>query len=115
MLYFFQFHLPLSLTNPDLVHDTLIPELGQHLQHVDTDLLRIIIQTGADDAKAIWRQYPAMQLVSLVLLVLLFDICFIWTSDQLDKLEFVSIKVSEFHLQFHERFYCLYQCSCTIK
>ena len=26
-----------------------------------------------------------------------------------DKLEFVSIKVSESHLQFHERFYCLYQ------
>ena len=26
-----------------------------------------------------------------------------------DKLEVVSIKVSESHLQFHERFYCLYQ------
>jgi type I restriction enzyme S subunit len=34
---------------------------------------------------------------------------------QIDKSKFVSIKVSEFHLQFHERFYCLYQCSCTIK
>ena len=52
-------------------YNSFIPELGQHLQHVLADLLRIIIQTGADDAEAIRRQYPAMQLVGLVLLVLL--------------------------------------------
>ena len=54
-----------------LPNDSFIPELGQHLQHVDADLLRIIIQTGADDAEAVRCQYPAMQLVGLVLLVLL--------------------------------------------
>ena len=43
-------------------HDSFIPELGQHLQHVDADLLRLIIQTGADDAEAVWCQYPPMQL-----------------------------------------------------
>ena len=48
-----------------------IPELCQHLQHVYANLLRIVVQTGADDAEAIRCQYPAMQLVSLVLLVLL--------------------------------------------
>ena len=48
-----------------------IPELGQHLQHVDTDLLRIVIQTSADDTEAVRCQYPAMQLVGLVLLILL--------------------------------------------
>ena len=52
-------------------YDSFIPELGQHLQHVDADLLRIIIKTGADDTKAIRRQYPSMQLVGLVLLILL--------------------------------------------
>ena len=50
---------------------TFIPELGQHLQHVDANLFRIIIQTGADDAEAVWRQDAAMQLVCLILLVLL--------------------------------------------
>ena len=53
------------------VYDSLIPELCQHLQHVYANLLRIVVQTGADDAEAIRCQYPAMQLVSLVLLVLL--------------------------------------------
>ena len=48
-----------------------IPELGQHLQHVDADLLRIIVQTGADDTETVRCQYPTMQLVGLVLLVLL--------------------------------------------
>lgn len=38
---------------------------------VYADLLKIIIKTGADDTKAIRRQYSAMQLVGLVLLVLL--------------------------------------------
>ena len=38
---------------------------------MDADLLWIIIQTGADDAEAIWRQDTAMQLIGLVLLVLL--------------------------------------------
>ena len=36
----------------------------------NTDLLRIIIQTSADDAESIRCQYPAMKLVGLVLLVL---------------------------------------------
>ena len=53
------------------VKDAFIPELGQHLQHVDANLLRIIIQTGADDAEAVRCQYPAIQLIGLVLLVLL--------------------------------------------
>ena len=35
------------------------------------DLLRIKIQTCADDAEAVRCQYPAMQLVGLVLLVFL--------------------------------------------
>ena len=52
-------------------YDPFVSELGQHLQHVDADLLRIVIQTGADDAEAVRCQYPAMQLVGLVLLVLL--------------------------------------------
>ena len=39
--------------------DSFIPELGQHLQHVDADLLRIIIQPCADDAKTVQCQYPA--------------------------------------------------------
>ena len=52
-------------------HDSFIPELRQHLQHMDADLLRIVIQTGADDTEAVWCQYPTMQLVGLVLLVLL--------------------------------------------
>ena len=54
-----------------LFHDSFTPELCQHLQHVDADLLWIIIQTGADDAETIRCQNPAMQLVGLVLLVLL--------------------------------------------
>ena len=49
------------------VYDSLIPELCQHLQHVYANLLRIVVQTGADDAEAIRCQYPAMQLVSLVI------------------------------------------------
>ena len=51
------------------INYAFIPELGQPLQHVLSDLLRIIIQTGADDAEAARCQYPAMQLVGLVLLV----------------------------------------------
>ncbi len=39
-------------------------ELRPHLQHMDADLLRIVIQTSADDAKAVRCQYPAMKLVS---------------------------------------------------
>ena len=53
------------------VYDSFIPELGQHLQHVDAELLWIIVQTGADDTETVRCQYPAMQLVSLVLLVFL--------------------------------------------
>ena len=34
--------------------NTFIPELRQHLQHVDADLLRIIVQTGTDDTEAVW-------------------------------------------------------------
>lgn len=54
-----------------LPNDSFISELGQHLQYVNTDLLRIMIQTGADNADAVRQQYPAMQLVGLVMLVLL--------------------------------------------
>ena len=61
----------LTSINSDLFHYSFIPELGQHLQHVDADLLGIIVQTGADDAEAVRCQYPAMQLVGLVLLVFL--------------------------------------------
>ena len=53
------------------IYKTFTSELGQHLQHVLADLLWIIIQTGADDAEAARCQYPAMQLIGLVLLVLL--------------------------------------------
>jgi len=38
---------------------------------MDADLLRIVVQTGADDAESIRCQYLVMQLVGLVLLVLL--------------------------------------------
>ena len=58
------------LYNPSF-HNSFIFELGQHLKHVDADLLRIIIQTGADDAEAIRGQDTSMQLVGLVLLVFL--------------------------------------------
>ena len=54
-----------------LFNDTFIPELRHHLQHVNADLPRIIIKPGADYTEAIWRQYPAMQSVGLILLVLL--------------------------------------------
>lgn len=53
------------------INYAFIPELGQPLQHVLSDLLRIIIQTGADDAEAIRYQDTAMQLVGQVLLILL--------------------------------------------
>ena len=57
-------------------HNSFIPELGHHLQHVDANLLRIIVQTGADDPEAVRCQDPAMQLVALVLLVgFIFLIC----------------------------------------
>jgi len=52
-----------------ILGETFIPELGQHLQHVDADLLRFVVQTSADDTEAVWCQYPAMQLVVLVSLV----------------------------------------------
>ena len=47
-------------------YDTFIPELGQHLQHVNADLLRIIIETSADDTKAVGRQDFALYLVALI-------------------------------------------------
>ena len=53
------------------VEEAFIPELGQHLQHVDADLLWVITQTGTDDAEAIRCQNPAMQPVGLILLVFL--------------------------------------------
>ena len=53
-------------------HDSFISELVQLLQHVLADLFRIIVQTSANDAKPIQCQYPAMQLVGLVLLILIF-------------------------------------------
>ena len=33
--------------------------------------MAVIIQTGTDETEAVWCQYPAMQLVGLVLLVFL--------------------------------------------
>ena len=47
-------------------NNSFIPELGQHLQHVEADLLWIIIQTGTDDTEAVWCQNPAMQPVGLI-------------------------------------------------
>ena len=47
------------------IEETFIPELGQHLKHMDADLLRIIIQAGADNAETIWRQNSAIQLTLL--------------------------------------------------
>ena len=58
-------------TNTDLIYYTFIPELHQHLQHMDSDLFRIIIQTGTDKAEAARCQNPATQHVRLVLLILL--------------------------------------------
>ena len=71
------FFLPLFSKQPYLfafnesIEDPFTFELCQYLQHVDAYLLRIIVQTGTDDAEAVRCQYPAMQLVGLVLLVLL--------------------------------------------
>ena len=36
---------------------------------MDADLLRIIVQTSADEPEPIRCQYPAMQLIGLVLLI----------------------------------------------
>ena len=47
-------------------YDSFIPELGEHLQHVNTYLLWVVIQTSTDDAEAIRCQDTAMQLVGLV-------------------------------------------------
>ena len=58
------------MTGSLLFHNTFIPELGQHLQHVDADLLRIIIQPCTYDAKAVRCQDATMQPVCLILLVL---------------------------------------------
>ena len=54
-----------------LFNNSFIPELGQHFQHALSELLRIIIKTSTDDTETIRCQYPAMQLVGLVLLVFL--------------------------------------------
>ena len=61
---------------------------------MNADLLRIIVQTSADDAEAVRRQDAAMQLIGLVLLVLL--IFFIRNLFDVDlrsfqQLEFVSL------------------------
>ena len=68
-----------------LPNDSFIPELGQHLQHVDADLLWVIIQTSTDDAKAVRFQDAAMQLVGLVLLVLLIFLIRYLLHDDLQK------------------------------
>jgi len=68
-----------------LPNDSFIPELGQHLQHVDADLLWVIIQTSTDDAKAVRCQDAAMQLVGLVLLVLLIFLIRYLLHDDLQK------------------------------
>ena len=54
-----------------LFHDSFISELRQHLQHVDADLFRVIVQPSADDTQSVRCQDAAMQLVGLVLLILL--------------------------------------------
>ena len=73
------------------VEEAFISELRNHLQHVDADLLRIVVQTGADDAEAIRCQYPAMQFVGLVLLVpLIFLVRDLLNGGYPVKLEFVS-------------------------
>ena len=54
-----------------LIHDSFIPELGKHLQHMLSDSFRVIIESGTDNSQTVRRQYPAMQLVGLVLLILL--------------------------------------------
>ena len=48
----------LFVFNYDIV-ETFISELRYHLQHIDSDLLRIVIQTGVDDAEAVRCQYLA--------------------------------------------------------
>ena len=52
-----------------LLEDEVGFRIFERSGHWYADLLRIIIQTGADDTKAVRRQDPAMQLVGLVLLV----------------------------------------------
>ena len=52
-----------------LVHNSYIIELGQYLQNVEADPLRIIVQSRRDDAEAVWRQDMAIQLVRPVLLM----------------------------------------------
>lgn len=37
-----------------------------HLQHVYTNLLRIIVQPSTDDVKIVQRQYSALEFVGLV-------------------------------------------------
>ena len=68
--YFSIVFLLLVLSCAD-IEQPFISELGQHLQHVDADLLWIVVQPRADEAEAVRRQDAAMQLVRLVLLVLL--------------------------------------------
>ena len=69
--YYIGVYLSICFSIATLLHDSFILELGQRLQHVDADLLWIIVQTGTDEPKPIQCQDPAMQLVGLVLLVLL--------------------------------------------
>jgi len=57
-----------------LFHDSLTPELGQHLQHVDADLLRIVVQPRTYYSEAVRRQDAAMQFVYLIPLVLLISV-----------------------------------------
>ena len=52
-----------------LVHNSYIIELGQYLQNVEADPLRIIVQSRRDDAEAVWRQDMAIQLVRPALLM----------------------------------------------
>ena len=63
-----------------LPNDSFIPELGQHLQHVDADLLWVIIQTSTDDAKAVRWPCSLSVWYCWYFSYSLFDICFMMTS-----------------------------------
>jgi len=46
------------------IKEPLVPELYRHFRHILSDLLRIMIRTGANGAEAVRRQDPAVQFVS---------------------------------------------------
>ncbi len=44
-------------------------KIGRHLQNLEADPLRIIVQAHRDDAQTVWRQNTAIQLVRPALLM----------------------------------------------